>query len=989
MMPVSKTRSRFITSEMRKNAVLNAEKFDWARARQTEAIEAAVPWLNRSDDELWHMVTAQELPRTVYTNAGLLYGGVAAHCANCGEDAPKKHGKSFWAVDESKRWKTTCLNCGEVYPKNDFGAFYETSLDHHGMFRRKLGDRSLLFNADHSETDDPLRNVYVDDGYGMVDEDGNSHHPIAYYNYERVWRQQVQAGVQILAEAFTLTDDKRYAHKAAVLLDRIADVYPEMDYLPLSKLGFQHSHGGSGEGRIEGCIWETFVVQLFAESYDAIFDGIVEDDALVEFCSSKALEFDLGDKSDTRTVCRHIHENFLLEGLISVKDGRIRGNTGMTHCSLAAAAIALDDPELTPQYLDWLFDPNYPSEKDKNKDPVSWVLTEGLDRDGMGGECGSYGFIWSRYMRELAGILRRYPEYKSHDLIAEYPKLKQAYFIESRINVLDGMVPNIGDSGSVGSWGRGGSAAVYVEAYRIYGDTRFATMAWREHEFQGSNLILKSDIFEEDPEALIQNVRQAADSEEFSLKSVHLGRYGQAHLQTEHSENGRAIFIHYGFGKGHSHHDCLNLGLLAKNVDMMPDLAYPEYTGTWPKRGAWTSNTISHNTLLIGDDRSAYSPGGQIELFAEESPLRVLQVDGRNAYKEADTYRRTIALVDVGEADSYVLDVFRARGGKNHRLSWHGAAGTATVEGLTLSKQEGGTFADPKVIFSTLDGDQGEFYKASGFTYLYDVERTKRPVDHAYTVDWKIEDIHDRVVEGAEPHLRLHALTSCDEVALATGDSPRKLQCPRYVIQSRLGENVQSQYLNVLEPYDRTPFIGQVRELEISGSAGEAGAVAVELTDGRKDILISCEKPTALTVEGGIEFEGLFGFVRLVGDRVTSLRMFGGKRLALGKAELTSEMDAWRGRVTGLDAKNAEDNRVSLDPPLPSDASLVGRTIHFWNDLQIDTSYEIKAVTQEGISTGDITVVRGLDADGERTAYLVNEGDLYTVYAVVGRDPVP
>ncbi len=87
--------------------------------------------------------------------------------------------------------------------------------------------------------------------------------------------------------------------------------------------------------------------------------------------------------------------------------------------------------------------------------------------------------------------------------------------------------------------------------------------------------------------------------------------------------------------------------------------------------------------------------------------------------------------------------------------------------------------------------------------------------------------------------------------------------------------------------------------------------------------------------------------------------------------------------------KNAEDNRVSLDPPLPSDASLVGRTIHFWNDLKIDTSYEIKAVTQEGISTGDITVVRGLEADGERTAYLVNEGDLYTVYAVVGLDPVP
>jgi hypothetical protein len=989
-MSVSKIKSRFVTSGMRKNAIHNVSSFDWARDRQAEVIEAAALWLDRSDNELWKMVTAQELPRTVYTNAGLLYGGVAAHCANCGGDAPKKHGRSFWAVDESKLWKTTCLNCGEVYPKNDFGAFYETALDSHGMFRRKLGNRSLLFNADHPESDDPLRNVHVDDGYGMVDEHGNSHHPIAYYNFERVWRQQVQAGVQRLAEAFTLTDDKRYAHKAAVLLDRIADVYPEMDYLPLSKLGFQHSHGGSGEGRIEGCIWETVIVQHLAESYDAIFDGIAEDEELVTFCSSKALEFDLGDKSNSQAICAHIHEDFLIEALASVKDGRIRGNTGMTHCSLAAAAIALDDPELTPEWLDWLFDPNYPSEPDKNKDPVSWVLTEGLDRDGMGGECGSYGFIWSRYMRELAEILRRYPEYQTHDLVVDYPKLKQAYFIESRINVLDGMVPNIGDSGSVGSWGRGGSAAVYVEAYRIYGDSRFATMAWREHEIQGSSLHLKSDIFVKDPNALVQSVREAAQSETYLLKSEHLGRYGQAHLQTEFPENGRAVFIHYGFGKGHSHHDCLNLGLLAKNVDMMPDLAYPEYTGSWPKRGAWTSNTISHNTLLIGDDRSGYSPGGQIEMFAEETPLRVMQVDGKDAYEEAGTYRRTVALVDVGDDDSYVLDVFRARGGKNHRLSWHGAAESATVEGLALTQQAGGTYADPEVQFATLDGDRGEFYKASGFTYLYDIERTEHPVDRTYTVDWKIEDIHDRVGEGAEPHLRLHALTSCDEVALATGDSPRKLQCPRYVIQSRLGENVQSQYLNVLEPYDRTPFIKQVRELKTTQPTDGVGtaAVEVELADGRVDILISCEQSTSVIVEGGIEFEGLFGLVRLDGDQVKSLRMVGGSRLALGEAELTAECDAWRGRVIGLDVANAEDNRVLLEPPLPCDQSLVGRTIHFMNELQMDTSYEIKAVIEDGISTGDITIVRGLTDDGKGDTYLVNEGDRYTIPTVTGLDVV-
>ena len=49
-------------------------------------------------------------------------------------------------------------------------------------------------------------------------------------------------------------------------LDRVADVYPEMDYTPMHKMGFQHSQGGRGTGRIEGCIWETNAKD-FARAY--------------------------------------------------------------------------------------------------------------------------------------------------------------------------------------------------------------------------------------------------------------------------------------------------------------------------------------------------------------------------------------------------------------------------------------------------------------------------------------------------------------------------------------------------------------------------------------------------------------------------------------------------------------------------------------------------------------------------------------------------
>ena len=125
----------------------------------------------------------------------------------------------------------------------------------------------------------------------------------------------------------------------------------------------------------------------------------------------------------------------LLEFLKSVKDGRIDGNTGMTHLTLAAAAIALDRPGLTDEWLDWLFDPNYPVTNPKysrTKDPVPWVMVAGLDSDGMGGECGGYGLIWTGGMIKLAALLADYPTYARHNLLKEYPKLRQCFLVYTR-----------------------------------------------------------------------------------------------------------------------------------------------------------------------------------------------------------------------------------------------------------------------------------------------------------------------------------------------------------------------------------------------------------------------------------------------------------------------------------------------------------------------------------------------------------------------------
>jgi len=990
----AKVCSRLVTAEMRANALENAKRYSWAANEQREAIANAERWIKLSDDELWSLITSQELPRDIHTNK-------TVGCPNCG-DGIVPYGNYPWKYDFwNEPWKLRCPNCDAVYPKNDFYAFYRTALDECYMFRRALGDQSLLFNIEHPNPEDRLHKLYVDDGYGMVDEKGNKHHTIAYYNQWAQWRA-IYGGLAALERAYTLTSNKLYAHKAAILLDRIADVYPEMDFMLLHKMGFEHSHGGPGRGRIEGCIWETNTTRM-AYTFDHIYDGIQGDQELVMFCSQKSEQYKLGTKSSVEAICKHIEEHLLLEILKSVKDGRIDGNTGMTHTCLATTAIALDSPEVTEKWLDWLFDPRYPGDYPRQKDAVPWVLVEGLDRDGMGGECGGYGLIWTRGFVRLAEILEMYPEYSKHKMVEEYPKLKQCFLIEPRLNCLDAVLPPIGDSGSTGSWGRTGSTSTFVRGFKLYGDDNMATLAWHYAKHDINQLRLPSDIFEKAPEALAQRIATIAlEANPFKLKCEHLGRYGQTVLQTENPDNGRAIWIHYGYGKGHSHRDCLNLGLYAKNIDMLPDLGYPEYTGGWPKRHAWTANTISHNTLLVNDTQSAYSPGGIINLFAVYPPVRVIDVSSKTAYEGLETYRRTVALIDVSDDDSYVLDVFRARGGVNHRLSYHSQAAEANVTGIQLVKQMTGTFAGPDIEFAKLDGENSDFYRQSGFTYLYEVERSKQPVGIPFTVDWKAEDKRGRIKEGHEPHLRLHALTFCDEVALASGvppqnksGNPHKL---RYLIQSRLGKNMESQFVTVLEPYDRTPFIRRVRKLEVEHNSAlnaadiartSVAAVAVELENGTTDILISCEEPTQVKVEGDIEFDGQFGMIRFADGQVKSMRISNARLLRAKDFELICDVCAYTGKVTKVDANAPQNNLVFLEPGLPKDAELVGKVIHFKNDLPLDTSYDIKAVGDGWISTGDTTIVAGFNVPKDFDSgykYLVNPGDEYVVPCLAGLD---
>lgn len=982
----AKSGSVLIDARMREAAIRNCERFEWARAYRDALIARIEPWMAMSDEQLWRLLPSQEMPRDAAVNRG-------DGCPNCGQDhynAP--YSPSRWHVDFFEHpWQVQCRNCGEWFPKNDFAAYYESALDDQGKFRLGRGDERFLQAAADTNPE------WVDDGTG-VEVNGKKWFFAAYYAF-CLWQQLLDV-TEKAAVVYTLTGDRRYAHKAAVLLDRMADLYPEMDYQPHFKLGMEASTGGSGQGRVQGCIWETWTAQMCSLAYDYIYDALLEDQELVDFSTRMSRRYGTGDKSSPEAIAKHIEDHLIREFIVGVQDRRIRGNAGMHHLAMACAAIALDDPEQTPAALDWLFEPTGGA--------IPYIMHERLNRDGLSDEAAlGYSRIPALSFYRVAELLHRYPRYSQHDLIRDYPKFRACYTLGAAVRMLDSYSPNWGDGDKCMNYsGRGGltiDVDMALQGYRLLGTPEIAREVWFANGKTFDNLFaarpsrpplpegIHWQLYEDDPEAILARLKRDVPAEPGPLRSYNSGGHGQAVLQAPWREHGRALALYYGRMAGHGHRDRLNYLLVANNVVMTPDMGYPLYTGQWPKRFGWTSHVISHNTCMVNDTNpDARSYSGKTRLFAEAGPVRVVDVDGGDVYDNVSTYRRCMVMVDVDERNSYVLDLFWVRGGSNHRLIQNGGGPEVTTRGLSLTAQPTGTYAGPDIAYGQeFDGPINGRYNGSGFSYLENVE--KGGPAKSFIVDWKIVEPRRTMPEDWEAHLRVHNLTAVDEVALCDGIPPRYRGNPerlRYLLRTRYGDDLTTQFITVIEPYGHEPFIASTRVLDnVVGDEGFVAAVEVTLADGRRDVLLVSENQSDVSA-GDVRMNGRIGFARFNGDNVTACALIQGERLEAGDRALEAPTAAITGTLAGFDDSDPANVLLHLNGP-PLTDEVVGRYIILDNAERSDASYRIEAVVDaDTVSIGDTSLIERLVDRHDYSkglVYNVQPGERFTIAMSVSR----
>jgi len=809
----------FYPPNLVEKARTNVAKVPWAAEQRDRIVEAAQPWMKLSDDDLWSLMFGHTITRSwmVWSNG---------FCPSCKHSVPMY----TWEMAALERpWKVRCPHCKEQFPKNDFHKFYLSGLDEHGVFDPKRADRSLLFNADHPDPSDPLHKFGVDDGEGYVEGENRWRFIGAYLIYGQ-WKQAVLGGINKLAAAYVVTGDTAYAHKAGVLLDRVADLYPTFDF---AKEGLVYEVPG-----VAGYVstWHDACEETreLVLAYDAVFEGLRDDAELVTFLSRKAKEFKLDNpKASTEDIRRNIEDRILRDALEN--RGKIHSNYPRTEIAVATTMAVLGWPG--------------------NREEVYAVLDPMLEKasavDGVTGEKGLAGYT-SFTIQGVATVLEQFSRLDPgflKDMLDRHPRLHDMYRFHIDTWCFQQYYPVVGDStayarkseryvgvGLSKSPGVGPSMYTFLwKLYEITGDAAFVQVLF--HENGGSVKDLPYDLFADAPRALQRKVQDviAREGATIQIGSVNKRQWHLAILRSGRGPDSRALWLEYDSGGGHGHLNGMNLGLFAKGLDLMPDFGYPpvQYGGWGSPRARWYTLTAAHNTVAVdvGNTRGGSPPpAGETTLWADGERFRAIRASGPDLI-EGKRYERTAALVDISDRDSYVVDIFRVIGGTDHAKFFHSHFGTVTTQGLSLSPGE----------------DYGKDLQMRDF-------RCDPAPQPGWSADWKVDDRYGYLPPGKEVRLRYTDLTTGAQACTCEGwvtasmfNETKEVWIPRLMVRRQAKEApLASTFVSVIEPYEKSSNIAAIRRLPLTSPDGAAcpdADVAIEITlaDGRNDLIIAAD----------------------------------------------------------------------------------------------------------------------------------------------------
>ena len=1067
----AKTAPTVYTYEMRENARINGNKYDWAKSEKKAAIEGAEEALIHLD-ELYGMIVHEGIPRAFMVGLKMDPNGYS--CIYCKKDLREEFGSYPWGINPYARpWKIQCPNCKRTFPSNDFESFYKLGLNEQGVFdveaaRAKNaelvanGGKGYLVNLLYPEVGTEASGVVlgeketvegwaVDDGLGYVTgEIAANGKPetktfIAYYNHFAPWIRMggsqgryVLDAVDNLRDAYLYTGDQKYGRAGAILIDRIADVYPGYDLKQWAK-DYPNSDGGRNTGKILGAIWNNELTNSIVCGYDAFYPAI-DDPYVIDYLSKKAEQYNLANpKTSAELIRENCETGILRETFDAAKTSRINGNFGMHQYAVALAAVALDNEAETGEMLDWIG--AYSSVK-KDGDGVSISNSGGnlltqyvneVDRDGFGTEIGaSYNRSWYTNTQEIAELLYHY-DFDTDINLYKNPKYVKMLDAIMSMTIGANATLTLGDYASTASAQQIMKPERQVLYFARTGDPRFAQLAYYLNGDKVDGLYVNR--FEKNPENVQKEILEVIEKYgKFELRSENKAGFGLAVLRDGALYNPqsaalkrdtrRDVWMYYGRNNtSHAHYDKLSLGIDAYGFNFMPDLGYPAATGTDPNRYQWVKATISHNTVVVNEKDQRGTKNAKPLHFDDSKRVKLVDVDASDVYAETEIYRRTAVMVEASDDVAYTIDFFRVKGGNDHMYSFHSqSAESEVISGVELIPQVDengeyiGTYADVECPFGkdpyTVDTDVSAPLKyPRGFTWLKNVRRDKTPKTGSFAINFKQSDFNKTAVDGKNLNMRFTALNDWvpSDITIATGETPliaanKNIRELDYLLIKHSGNDLDTLYTTVLEPYRGERYLSDIQTVEVNVKSGVeedddvVKAVKVTHTSGRVDYVIyATNNEVIYTVadEGvSFDFRGFIGVYTINSDKENIYSYINDGDIIGEKTEVAS---SYTGKVVGFAKEMSSENSITVKFDSSVDIeTLPGKYIYINNTGANNGVYKICGA-EEGkngivLDVGDVThITQYAVATNVQSGYAYNitEGQKFTIPVATTYDYAP
>ena len=1007
-----KTESVLIDEESIANSVENIKTYDWAKEEYDSIVDQA-NYYAENYEKIYDLIASSILPRSFWTCTKSGKGNTNI-VPTTGENIYNLYSHYAWELDPIEHpWKVIDPVSGDMFPSNDFGAYYESGLNEYGEFEPSLADASLLVNELYPEKGSSWG---VDNGFTTTfDADtpgGETRAFIAYYLHWGLWLHNgaisatqhpsehsglLQQAITYLTKAYELTGDEKYSNAGAIILDRIADVYPELN-MAYHK-DYYSSDGGRSKGGAVGAIWETEFIETFAKGYDIFFEAY-ENEEVIEFLSNKANEYNmLNKKSTANEIRQNVEDGILREVHRKVRNCEIIGNFGMHQKALIAAAAALDTNPESKNWIDYMFQ--------NGKEVWAKELTGGniynqlysvVDTNGLGNEVSpSYNSLWIDSIVKIADTLDNYGKYEDVSLYKNN-KVQLMFTSLTKFIVEDGSL-NIGDTGT---------ASVQEIAYDIekallgYQLTKDPVLAQLAYKLNGNTVEgLHLNIDDKNPESIQNEVKDIINEYgEFENDSTLLNDYGLYYLASGSDDTSREAWMNTSDNSSHGHWDRLSLGIYAYGIDMIPDLGYPDAatsdtkTKEYWQRYKWIANTISHNTVQMGRTYQASTKSNSIvKLFDSENGFQIMDVSDPTAYANSTDYRRTVYMVDIDGENSYYLDIFNADGENYQMYSTH--ALSQTIEDTSLNFVDTGKDSYANYHWNSTAFPYEYWVKwsnqvqNSGYAWLANpkaAETVNGDFDVTFVIENEAQDIQ------AEDGYRLKFTSlngdmNFNSIVIADGAPSQKPGAPetmKYLLMERVDKEaaLNSTYKSIYEPYQGESKIKSITYPTVESEDDSVVAIKVELTNGRIDYLYFSENGSKAIIDGKVNVEATYAMISYEGDDVVQEYVCDGTLNDLTSGEIT-------GAITKVD-ENEPKLTLTTNKALSNDElkDLVGKSIYVTTSQNIENTYAMSTVERGSndneiiVTLADTSLIKGLkdpsDVHGGFN-YALNAEDTYVI----------